>query len=107
MPSTKPLCRSGRGYSGRGMGELWAMLKLNRCERRAPGGATEAREQCQRLTDDLIHVVVAIGRETADEMDIGRLLRQLKVTPVQCCVRRPRHRIIGISRVGRKLIDYA
>ena len=57
-------------------------------------------ERRQRLADDLVHVVIAIGREPADEGHaIGRVCKRF-VTLEQRLILRPRDRVIGIA-LGR------
>ena len=60
----------------------------------------DASEGCERLPDDLVHVVVAIGCEPADEPDVpGRAGKSLVLLVERLVVRR-RDRIIGIALGG-------
>src|SRR3954464_7500025 len=54
-------------------------------------------ERCERLTDDLIHVVVTIGRQPSDEPDVGRRQRQTLVFLKEFLVFRARDRVVRIA----------
>ena len=62
-------------------------------ERRAFGLGQPA-ECRQGLTNDLIHIVVSVGAEPADEDDVVALTRQSFIPLVQSLVLRPRNRIV-------------
>src|SRR3954451_15835579 len=59
----------------------------------------------ERLGDDLIHVVVLVGRQTADEPGSRLRLCELAVALVQLGVRGTRDRVVGITLVRRVLVD--
>ena len=63
--------------------------------------------QGQRLANDLIHVVVAIGRKPSNEVDIWRHLRQRSIFGVNLRVARAGNWIIRISTAARIFVDDA
>src|SRR5918994_5239903 len=98
-------CTYGRG----------ARCQRQRCERRpAPGRMAllgghgcrdallfpllvHAPERGERLPDDLIHIVVAVGREPSDEGHVAGLVCERLIFLEQLLVLRPRDRVIGIA----------
>src|SRR5690606_26430804 len=63
-------------------------------------GFLDTLVQRQRLAHDLVHVVVLVGAEPADEGHARRLVRQLLVALVQLGVLRPRNGVVGVA-LGR------
>src|SRR5215203_89598 len=57
----------------------------------------QAVEDLERLRDDLIHVVVLVGREATDERDVRRRVCQQFVSLVELGVLRTRHRVVRIA----------
>src|SRR5687768_18417830 len=51
----------------------------------------------QRLSNDLVHVVILVRRQPPNEMDLRRPIRQRLVLCIQLTVLFPRHRIIRIA----------
>jgi hypothetical protein len=62
-----------------------------------PAGGVEPAEGGQRLADDLVHVVIAIGRQPADEGDAGRGIGQRFILLVERLILLARDRIIRIA----------
>src|SRR3712207_5350525 len=61
----------------------------------------------ERLSHDLIHVVVLVRRQAADELDLGRRVGELLVAPVDERVLRTRDRVVRVAlrtRVARKSV---
>src|SRR4051812_11038995 len=80
---------------------------LSEGEGRSARRAAQAGKKRERLTNDLIHIVVPVGREPTNEVHVRRLLCELQITPVQSGVGWPRHGIIRIPGVSRKFVDDA
>src|SRR5512138_3805561 len=57
----------------------------------------------KRLRNDLIHVVVLVGRQTTDKMYFGSFLSQPSVLLIQLCVLFLRYGIVRIAFSLRKL----
>ena len=66
------------------------------------GFLIDAAEGRQRLPDDLVHIVVAVGREPADESDVVGRIGERLVALEQLLIFRPRDRIIRIA-LGRRI----
>ncbi len=64
-------------------------------------------ENGERLRHHLVHVVVAISREAADEMHPRRGVDKLTILLVDCRVLGARNGIIRIAFRARKLVDDA
>ena len=58
------------------------------------------RKVAERLADHLVHIVIAVGREPADEGDVRGRVRERLVSLEQRLILGPRHRIIRIA-LGR------
>src|SRR5829696_9664880 len=61
------------------------------------GASCETVENLERLGDDLIHVVVLVGREPTDECDVRRRIRQELVSLVELRILGTGHRVVRIS----------
>src|SRR6185369_12967578 len=62
-----------------------------------PTFGSDSAEGRQRLTDDLVHVVVAVGCKAPDERHARRRIRQLLIFLVERLILLARHRVIGIA----------
>src|SRR5688572_28205936 len=62
-----------------------------------------AGESRQRLTYALVHVVVLVRRQPADEVHVRRRLRERLVTGVQRRVLGPRYRVVRVTLSAREL----
>src|SRR4051812_26132155 len=70
-----------------------------------PTYAGNFREHGERLRDDLIHVVVLVGPEAADEVDAGRRRGEFLILLIQRRVLGAWNRIVRIPLALRILID--
>src|SRR3954453_22894054 len=67
-------------------------------------GLVDAPEGGERLPDDLVHVVVAIGRKPPAEPDVRRRKGQALVLLVELLVLGLRNRVVGVALGGRVLV---
>ena len=74
-------------------------------EQLAPRQPDDPRIGRERLRHDLIHVVVLVGREPADEVHAFGGVGELLILAVERGVLRPRNRIVGIAFGARILVD--
>lgn len=69
-------------------------------ELRPPNRVRQATISRQRLTDDLIHVVVAVSGQSSDKADVRSGHRQRLVTLIQRLILVARHGIVEIALGG-------
>ena len=93
LPSPQEVYPGGRSFRRRGP------LRGS-----APLGLHQPPECRQCLTDDLVHIVVSVSAEFADEDNVVALTSQLFITLVEMLVLRPRNRIIRLSLVAGELV---
>ena len=86
--------------------KLSARASLSRNGGRLPASfpslLVDPPERRQRLTDDLVHIVIAVGGQPADERHALGRVRERLVALEQRLVLRPRDRIIRIA-LGRRI----